>query len=92
MRQVQPIFQNPFEAFNPLKRIDRYLFVSAKRFAGARGRAAIEGKADKALHQVGLSLAEVKGRFPPRAFGRAIAADRDRARAHFGALADRRRS
>ena len=29
MRQVQPIFQNPFEAFNPLKPIDRYLFVSA---------------------------------------------------------------
>src|SRR5829696_4400866 len=27
MRQVQPIFQNPFEAFNPLKRIDRYLFI-----------------------------------------------------------------
>ena len=37
MRQVQPIFQNPFEAFNPLKRLDRYLFVSARRFAGARG-------------------------------------------------------
>jgi len=64
MRQVQPIFQNPFEAFNPLKRIDRYLFVSAKRFAGARGRIEIEANADKALHQVGLSLAEVKGRFP----------------------------
>jgi peptide/nickel transport system ATP-binding protein len=64
MRQVQPIFQNPFEAFNPLKRIDRYLFVSARRFAGARGRIDIEARADKALHQVGLSLAEVKGRFP----------------------------
>jgi ABC-type oligopeptide transport system ATPase subunit len=63
MRQVQPIFQNPFEAFNPLKRLDRYLFVSARRFAGARG-AEIERQADKALHQVGLSLAEVKGRFP----------------------------
>jgi ABC-type oligopeptide transport system ATPase subunit len=63
MRQVQPIFQNPFEAFNPLKRLDRYLFVSARRFAGARG-SAIEAAADKALHQVGLSLAEVKGRFP----------------------------
>ena len=36
MRQVQPIFQNPFEAFNPLKRLDRYLFMSARRFAGAR--------------------------------------------------------
>ena len=44
MRQVQPIFQNPFEAFNPLKRLDRYLFVSARRFAGARG-AEIESRA-----------------------------------------------
>ena len=64
MRQVQPIFQNPFEAFNPLKRIDRYLFVSAKRFAGARGRIEIEAKADEALHQVGLTLDEVRGRYP----------------------------
>ena len=64
MRQVQPIFQNPFEAFNPLKRVDRYLFVSARRFAGARAARDIEAKADEALQQVGLSLAEVKGRFP----------------------------
>jgi peptide/nickel transport system ATP-binding protein len=63
MRQVQPIFQNPFEAFNPLTRLDRYLYMSARRFAGARG-ADIEAAADKALRQVGLSLAEVKGRFP----------------------------
>jgi ABC-type oligopeptide transport system ATPase subunit len=63
MRQVQPIFQNPFEAFNPLKRLDRYLFMSARRFKSARG-SEIEAAADKALHQVGLSLAEVKGRFP----------------------------
>ena len=65
MRQVQPIFQNPFEAFNPLKRVDRYLFVTARRFAGAaRRRPTIEAAADTALHQVGLSLAEVRGRFP----------------------------
>jgi peptide/nickel transport system ATP-binding protein len=64
MRQVQPIFQNPFEAFNPLKPIDRYLFITARRFAGARGRIDFEARADKALHQVGLSLAEVKGRYP----------------------------
>jgi len=64
MRQVQPIFQNPFEAFNPLKPIDRYLFISARRFGGARRRIDFEAKADKALHQVGLSLAEVKGRYP----------------------------
>jgi ABC-type oligopeptide transport system ATPase subunit len=63
MRQVQPIFQNPFEAFNPLKRVDRYLRMTARRFTGARGAEA-ESTADRALRDVGLSLAEVKGRFP----------------------------
>ena len=32
MHKVQPIFQNPFEAFNPLKQIDRYLFMTRRRF------------------------------------------------------------
>ena len=40
MRQVQPIFQNPFEAFNPLKRLDRYLFMTARHFAAAADAAA----------------------------------------------------
>ena len=64
MQQVQPIFQNPFEAFNPLKRVDRYLFATARRFTPARRRADVNDQADIALRKVGLSLAEVKGRFP----------------------------
>jgi ABC-type oligopeptide transport system ATPase subunit len=64
MSQVQPIFQNPFEAFNPLKRVDRYLFASALRFLRLRARDAREAAVDRALKKVGLSLAEVKGRFP----------------------------
>jgi peptide/nickel transport system ATP-binding protein len=64
MQKVQPIFQNPFEAFNPLKRVDRYLFASAYRFAGGRKSDARDAAADEALKKVGLSLAEVKGRFP----------------------------
>jgi peptide/nickel transport system ATP-binding protein len=64
MQSVQPIFQNPFEAFNPLKRLDRYLFLTAERFTGARDRNAAETLADRALHQVGLSLAEVRRRYP----------------------------
>ena len=64
MRKVQPIFQNPFEAFNPLKRVDRYLFASAYHFAGHRSPVGREAAADEALKKVGLSLAEVKGRFP----------------------------
>jgi len=64
MAKVQPIFQNPFEAFNPLKQLDRYLFMTAERFGGAAGRKAAEAQADEALRQVGLSLAEIAGRFP----------------------------
>jgi ABC-type oligopeptide transport system ATPase subunit len=64
MRQVQPIFQNPFEAFNPLKRLDHYLYVTARRFAGVADPPEIQRRADRALRQVGLSLPEVSGRFP----------------------------
>jgi peptide/nickel transport system ATP-binding protein len=64
MKQVQPIFQNPFEAFNPLKRVDRYLLISAKNFLGVRSRVERERAADGALNQVGLSLAEIRRRFP----------------------------
>jgi peptide/nickel transport system ATP-binding protein len=64
MHHVQPIFQNPFEAFNPLKQVDRYLLMTARRFTEAKSKTAIEGRTDTALKQVGLSLAEVRGRFP----------------------------
>lgn len=64
MSRVQPIFQNPFEAFNPLKQIDRYLFESARNFLGSRAQAEREARADEALRKVGLSLAEVRGRYP----------------------------
>jgi ABC-type glutathione transport system ATPase component len=64
MRKVQPIFQNPFEAFNPLKQLDHYLFVTARRFRDAPGPREAHAFADEALRQVGLSLGEVRGRFP----------------------------
>jgi peptide/nickel transport system ATP-binding protein len=62
MARVQPIFQNPFEAFNPLKTVDRYLYSTAAAFKGA-GREEARGQADAALRKVGLSLHEVAGRF-----------------------------
>jgi ABC-type oligopeptide transport system ATPase subunit len=64
MSHVQAIFQNPFDAFNPLKRVDRYLFSAAQRFTQCRTSKEAEERADEALHKVGLSLAEVRGRFP----------------------------
>ena len=63
MAKVQPIFQNPFEAFNPLTTLDYYLFSTARRFLGLKDKAAVEAATDKALQHVGLSLAEVRGRY-----------------------------
>lgn len=64
MATVQPVFQNPFEAFNPLKRVDRYLESTATAFKGLKSGAEVEEAMDSALVKVGLSLAEVKGRYP----------------------------
>jgi ABC-type oligopeptide transport system ATPase subunit len=64
MANVQPVFQNPFEAFNPLKRVDRYLESTARRFLHLSARRALDAAMDGALQKVGLSLAEVKGRYP----------------------------
>ncbi|KQN72325.1 ABC transporter ATP-binding protein [Devosia sp. Leaf64] len=64
MSKVQPVFQNPFEAFNPLKKIERYLESTARQFLHTKDRAAIDRAMDEALQKVGLSLKEVRGRFP----------------------------
>ena len=64
MSHVQAIFQNPFDAFNPLKRVDRYLFSAAQRFTECRTSQEAAARADEALRKVGLSLAEVQGRYP----------------------------
>ena len=64
MSHVQAIFQNPFDAFNPLKRVDRYLFSAAQRFTECRTSEKAAERADEALRKVGLSLAEIRGRYP----------------------------
>jgi ABC-type oligopeptide transport system ATPase subunit len=64
MAAVQPIFQNPFEAFNPLQRIDGYLLKTALRFRDARHADERERLADESLHKVGLSFSEIQRRFP----------------------------
>ena len=64
MAKVQPVFQNPFEAFNPLNRVDRYLDSTARQFLGLREQPAVDAAMDAALQKVGLSLAELRGRFP----------------------------
>ena len=64
MKKVQPVFQNPFETFSPLRRVDAYLFDTALNFGMAPDRRAAVEVVDDALQNVGLSLEEVSRRYP----------------------------
>ncbi|RIK39082.1 MAG: peptide ABC transporter ATP-binding protein [Chloroflexi bacterium] len=64
MRKVQPVFQNPFETFSPLRRVEEYLYDTAVNFGRVSRRRAAAPIVDEALHQVGLSLDEVSRRYP----------------------------
>ena len=64
MREVQPVFQNPFETFNPLRHVQEYLFDTALNFRVAKNRCQAAEVADAALQTVGLGLAEVRQRYP----------------------------
>lgn len=63
LKEVQPIFQDPFATFSPLKRIDTYLYETALNYK-MTNRAGLNAYIDNTLESVGLSLAEVKGRYP----------------------------
>jgi peptide/nickel transport system ATP-binding protein len=64
MKKVQPVFQNPFETFSPLRKIDAYLFDTTLNFGMAADRRAAGEVVNEALQAVGLSLEEVSNRYP----------------------------
>lgn len=63
MKEVQPVFQDPFATFSPLKRIETYLYETAFNYDMVK-RAEADEYIDEVLTLVGLSLREVKGRYP----------------------------
>lgn len=68
-REVQPIFQDPFAAFNPFYRVDHVLTMPIKRYHltddSRQGLRLIE----EALEMVGLRPQETLGRFPHQLSG-----------------------
>ena len=64
MKRVQPVFQNPFETFSPLRRVDAYLFDTALNFGIVPDRRTAARVVEEALRNVGLSLEEVSNRYP----------------------------
>src|SRR5690606_35485518 len=67
-REVQPVFQDPFATFSPLKRIDHYLYETTYNYK-ITNRAGADAYIDSVLHEVGLTLQEIKGRYPSELSG-----------------------
>jgi peptide/nickel transport system ATP-binding protein len=63
-REVQPIFQDPFDVFNPFHRVDRVLSVPVRRYGLANSDTAARALVEDALRRVGLRPQDTLGRFP----------------------------
>jgi peptide/nickel transport system ATP-binding protein len=68
-REVQPIFQDPFAAFNPFYRVDHVLTSPIKAFGLAEHGRSPRQLIEEALEMVGLRPAETLGRYPHQLSG-----------------------
>jgi oligopeptide/dipeptide ABC transporter ATP-binding protein len=60
---VQPIFQNPFEAFSAYREVDMYLADTATRVAALSKPEAVDAMTES-LRLVGLEYRDVRGKYP----------------------------
>jgi oligopeptide/dipeptide ABC transporter ATP-binding protein len=67
--EVQAIFQDPFEVFNPFYKVDHLLTVPVAKFRLARSKAQARSKIEEALVAVGLRPEETLGRYPHQLSG-----------------------
>jgi len=67
MKEVQPVFQNPFETFNPLKKVLSYFHETEKNFA--RSTPGHYPLTEYSLGLVGLTSEEIKGKYPSEMSG-----------------------
>ena len=63
-REVQPVFQDPFDVFNPFYRVDHVLTTPLRRYGLAHSDAEARKLVEEALSRVGLRPADTLGRFP----------------------------
>ena len=63
LRTIQPIFQNPFAAFNRYRTIDAYLHETATRVLKLGSVEAVHA-IEEALAAVGLEYKDVRGKYP----------------------------
>ncbi len=64
LREVQAVFQNPFETFNPLKPVDEFFFETLRNYKLVSDKNKIQAFINEKLNAVGLSFEEIHGRYP----------------------------
>ncbi len=68
-REVQAVFQDPYEVYNPFYRVDHVLTTPVAKFKLASSRAEGRRLIEEALRAVGLRPEEILGRFPHQLSG-----------------------
>ena len=69
LRDVQPIYQDPFGVYNPFYKAEHLLFAAVDKFNLANSKAEAQRLVEEALETVGLRPNEILGRFPHQLSG-----------------------
>lgn len=69
LREVQVIFQDPYEVYNPFYNVDHVLETPLAKFKLAHSKKERRSLIEEALHAVGLRPEETLGRFPHQLSG-----------------------
>src|SRR5689334_25114092 len=69
LRQVQVIFQDPYEVYNPFYKVDQVLETPVKKFGLASSKAGARALIEETLQTVGLRPEETLGRYPHQLSG-----------------------
>jgi peptide/nickel transport system ATP-binding protein len=68
-REVQAIFQDPYEAYNPIYKVDQTLTTPVRKFGLAHSREEAQQLIDESLRLAGLRPEETLGRYPHQLSG-----------------------
>lgn len=68
-RQVQAIFQDPFEVYNPFYKVDQVLTTPVRKFNLAKSNAEAHQRIEESLHLAGLRPEDTLGRYPHQLSG-----------------------
>lgn len=68
-RQVQAIFQDPYEAYNPFYKVDQVLTLPVRKFKLASSRADEQQRIEESLQLAGLRPEDTLGRYPHQLSG-----------------------